>query len=60
MIQWLGFYTSSAGSISSIPSQGTNTIIHAMQCGQRKEKEKKYFLEFSFHMYSKKLIGDSN
>lgn len=60
VIQRLGFCTSSAGSTGSIPSQGTNTIVHAMQCGQKKEKEKKYFLEFSFHMYFKKLIGDSN
>ena len=44
-IQWLGFWTSAAGGVDSIPGQGTK-IPHAMRHGKknRKEKEEKYLI----------------
>ena len=39
-VQRLRFRTSTAGGVGLIPGQGTK-ILHAMQCGQKKEKKEK-------------------
>ena len=40
MVQWLRLHASIAGGVSSVPGWGTK-ILHAMQCGQKKTKNKK-------------------
>ena len=44
-VQWLGIPTSTEGGVGSTPSWGTK-ILHAMRCGQKKERKKKKTLRF--------------
>ena len=51
MVQWLGLCPSNAGSVGSIPGQGTK-IPHVLWCSQKMKKKKKIRAQMLTYMLS--------